>query len=956
MPSRSTAVAVALGVVAGMALVAVPTTTFADGSTLYVSNATAANCSDSAVAAGTAAQPYCSVQAAVDAAKPGDTVQVAYGHYQPVDIKTSGTASAPITITGPASGGLPSLMTQVGGSGPTLAFDHVHDVRVSGLFVWTNIDAPTVAVSGSTSVTVDRSRIWGGGTNTAVSPALTVDGQSSSFTLSRTQISDVSHTTGVAVASGATGTVLTTNQFDYLGQPAVTAVDAPGTVIVSNTFTDSDACNTAISLTGASSGATVENNAVTLGTGAGGCYYGTSTPVVVSVGSAVGTVYDYNTIQTASTGALYSWAGQSYATPTALQATGHGFHELSEVLTPGPTGVQMQALNIDSADVSAPGELSTDIIGRARVDDPLVGNTGTGVGYYDRGAAEYQDPYKVAPILSATKGPAPLTETVTATESNPWNTKIVSYTFRFGDGSDPVVSSSPTVSHTYTATGSYSAGITATSADGATFTGSGGVQVVAVAPLVPVLSVQHSSGQSSLTVQADGLGTTDDWSITGYSVDFGDETTPVAVAPGQNATHTYANPGAYTVKLTVKDDGGNTATTTKQLRVGSALVPFGPVRFLDTRTGTGAAKVKVGPGGVVRLKVAGVQGVPTTGVTAVTLNLTGVDATTATWVGAYPDGTPVPTASNLNLLPNQAVPNLVTVPVSADGYVDLYNRAGSVDLVADVEGYYSTAAPLGVSAAFSTGFVISEGPTRVLDTRDGTGTWTHKVGAGGSVSFPLPTSALPNATLAGISAVILNVTETNASDPSYVAVQQSSKVPTTSILNFSTGQTSSNQVLAPVDQYGNVTLYNRTGSVDLIADVQGYVVWDSASPKVAGSSYFPVNPSRVLDTRTGLGAAKAGALGSKSQLVVQIAGVKGIPAGVQSVLVNLTGIAPTADTWIGAFADGSALPNSSNLNLGKGTVRAGLALVPVGPDGSIDIYNSAGSVNIAADIEGYYTG
>ncbi|MFI5885133.1 hypothetical protein [Streptomyces sp. NPDC051554] len=41
------------------------------------------------------------------------------------------------------------------------------------------------------------------------------------------------------------------------------------------------------------------------------------------------------------------------------------------------------------------------------------------------------------------------------------------------------------------------------------------------------------------------------------------------------------------------------------------------------------------------------------------------------------------------------------------------------------------------------------------------------------------------------------------------------------------------------------------------------------------------------------------------------------------------------------------------LNLATG---ANLALVPVGSDGSIDIYNSSGTVNVVADVEGYCIG
>ena len=48
---------------------------------------------------------------------------------------------------------------------------------------------------------------------------------------------------------------------------------------------------------------------------------------------------------------------------------------------------------------------------------------------------------------------------------------------------------------------------------------------------------------------------------------------------------------------------------------------------------------------------------------------------------------PLPTASNLNLSPGQTRPNLAIVPLDDDGEMTLYNNAGSVHLIADVNGY-----------------------------------------------------------------------------------------------------------------------------------------------------------------------------------------------------------------------------------------------------------------------------
>ena len=49
-----------------------------------------------------------------------------------------------------------------------------------------------------------------------------------------------------------------------------------------------------------------------------------------------------------------------------------------------------------------------------------------------------------------------------------------------------------------------------------------------------------------------------------------------------------------------------------------------------------------------------------------------------------------------------------------------------------------------------------------------------------------------------------------------------------------------------------------------------------------------------------------------------------------------------------------ALPNISNENLATGETRPVLAVLPVGADGCIRLYNAQGTVNVVADLEGYY--
>jgi len=86
--------------------------------------------------------------------------------------------------------------------------------------------------------------------------------------------------------------------------------------------------------------------------------------------------------------------------------------------------------------------------------------------------------------------------------------------------------------------------------------------------------------------------------------------------------------------------------------------------------------------------VLGVGSVPATGVAAVVLNLTAVNATTDTFVTKWPSGNLRPNASALNPRPGGAYPNLVVAQVGQGGRISLYNEAGYVDVLADVVGYY----------------------------------------------------------------------------------------------------------------------------------------------------------------------------------------------------------------------------------------------------------------------------
>ncbi|HEY3609715.1 MAG TPA: hypothetical protein VGL06_19595, partial [Pseudonocardiaceae bacterium] len=239
-------------------------------------------------------------------------------------------------------------------------------------------------------------------------------------------------------------------------------------------------------------------------------------------------------------------------------------------------------------------------------------------------------------------------------------------------------------------------------------------------------------------------------------------------------------------------------------------VPFtsiAPLRVLDTRSGTGQGGqvAPVGPNATITLDLSSV--VPADA-TAVVFNLTGTNPTAPTFVTAWPSGT-VPTASNVNLVANATTPNLVTVGLSANRTVNLYNFAGSVDLIADLAGYYSPG---------STQSYFPVTPIRVLDTRDANGNPRIPLGQGGTTALDLSGWLPPNA-----SSAVYNLTGTDVTAGTFVTTWPAGGgLPLASNLNLVPGQTSANQAVVTLGGGGVVNLHNFSGQVDLVVDLAGY--------------------------------------------------------------------------------------------------------------------------------------
>ena len=380
-----------------------------------------------------------------------------------------------------------------------------------------------------------------------------------------------------------------------------------------------------------------------------------------------------------------------------------------------------------------------------------------------------------------------------------------------------------------------------------------------------------------------------------------------------------------------------TVTTEPEPVSGLTALPA-PVRLLDTRpSGTKVGKTD-GTGSAYVLTVAGVSGVPASGVAAVAMNVTVVDGEAADvggYVTVYPCGTR-PDASNLNFVSGQTVPNAVIASLSNTGTVCFYVY-GKAHLLADVSGY------------FTAGFTSLSAPTRLLDTRPS----GNKVGLtdGSGSAYELTVAGVSGLPAAGsLSTVAMNVTvvDGQAADVGgYVTVYPCGTRPNASNLNFVSGQTVPNAVIASVSSSGKVCFYVY-GKAHLLADVSGY--FNSSLTALSA-------PVRLLDTRpSGTKVGKTDGTGGAYELTV--AGTGGLPAsGIGNVALNVTvvdGEAADVGGYVTVYPCGTR-PDASNLNFVSGQTVPNAVIAAVSGSGKVCIY-VYGKAHILVDVAGYFNG
>jgi hypothetical protein len=416
-----------------------------------------------------------------------------------------------------------------------------------------------------------------------------------------------------------------------------------------------------------------------------------------------------------------------------------------------------------------------------------------------------------------------------------------------------------------------------------------------------------------------------------------------APAAGDDVTSVNLTPLGVPRDVVVDDTGlaRSTALEPAAVTEGTRFAGFNtmsPVRILDTR-----ATAPIGPGQTIGLQVAGRAGVPGDAA-AVVMNMTVTEPSTGGYLTVWPSGTARPGTSSLNMTAGQTVANLVVVRLGAGGAVSIFNDSGTAQVLADV-----------VAWTRDDGHVIGLTPERIVDTRA-----SRPVGAGAQIDVPvLGRGGVP---ASGVGTVILNVTVTNPTSASYLTVWPTGDVrPNASSLNMLPGQSVPNLVFARVGAGGQVSFFNERGDVDVLADVVGYLP--------SGAAYLPINPQRIMDTRTGAGdygrligssvLRVPGKLAQDQVFTLDLGSVleDALPGGLGStmagVVLNVTAVDATAPTYLSVWPSGSSRPNASNINLDPGGIVPNAVVVRPGAYDRVNLYNAFGAVHVIVDLVGY---
>lgn len=324
--------------------------------------------------------------------------------------------------------------------------------------------------------------------------------------------------------------------------------------------------------------------------------------------------------------------------------------------------------------------------------------------------------------------------------------------------------------------------------------------------------------------------------LTVFPSDVPTTTSTLTYQTGETATGEDFTRITDTGKVTVKNNGDGAVhlqvairgyfINTTATQTGGEYYPVDNTYLYDTRPGHVAGSpahddTPIPANSLVTVDVAGQQGIPATGATAVAINVAVTSQTQKGWITAYPSDQPQPTSATVDFVPGETDSSFAILQLTSTGKITFTNRSsGTIQLLVSVRGFFQGQAEEGGAGYTPT-------PTNVLvDTLTGAGTpggSTQPLAANATFTFNVIQAAgLDPLTT---SAVALNINGRRPTNQGWLSAYPSEDDdPLTPSVNFDDGGESTNGFdLVTPDSSGNISLTNHSGgTVHLQISLRGY--------------------------------------------------------------------------------------------------------------------------------------
>jgi glucose/arabinose dehydrogenase len=129
------------------------------------------------------------------------------------------------------------------------------------------------------------------------------------------------------------------------------------------------------------------------------------------------------------------------------------------------------------------------------------------------------------------------------------------------------------------------------------------------------------------------------------------------------------------------------------------------------------------------------------------------------------------------------------------------------------------------------------------------------------------------------------------------------------------------------------------------------ITFDGVVAPVSPGKFVPLTPTRVMDTRNGLGFS-GGRVGADSTISLSLAGSV-VPSTAVAVAYNVTATDDQGPGFLTLWPAGTRKPDTSSVNFAGAEDVANAAVVAVGPAGATNIYSST-ATHVVIDVTGYW--